>query len=79
MLAMEKLEAVSTLTPPQEQAITQAQQRTVGLGLLVARLGNEHESGGLNNVCIPVDTGLSLIRFLDYVAVNFGSIVPLCQ
>jgi hypothetical protein len=42
-------------------------------GLLVARLGNEHESGGLNNVCIPVDTGLSLIRFLDYVAVNFGS------
>jgi hypothetical protein len=51
-------------------SIKKAQLRTVGLGLLVARFGNENVSGGLNNVCIPVDTGLSVIRFLDYAAVN---------
>ena len=39
----------------------------------MARLGNEYKSGGLNNVCFTVDTGLSVIQFLDYVAVNFGS------
>ena len=73
MLTMEKLEAISAITRLKEQAMKKAQLRTVGLGLLVARFGNENVFGGLNNVCIPVDTGLSVIRFLDYAAVNYGS------